>query len=188
MQFSSTGGEVSDSKLKIASPLATLLSVIVATTSISASACDLSCWLHLADSECHIAGSYTSLKSRTVESKPSVPEMKSHHCGRSIGPHAARTYAGDAARSHFASSATGMHGEGSEGSRTVSSCTQEECRKPSASTSPPQRNSSQTDSSPAEEIGILNLFSFTVNSEQTRLERPPSGISAPDRLTTSLRI
>jgi hypothetical protein len=174
--------------VKLASPLATLLSVILATTSISASACDLSCWLHPADSDCHIAGSYASLKSRTVESRPSVPEMKSHHCGRSIGTHAGGTHAGDVARTHFASSATGMHGAGSEGSRTFSSCAQEECRKPSASTSPPRRNSSQTDPSPAEEIGILNLFSFPVSSQQTRLERPPSGIPAPDRLTTSLRI
>ena len=179
---------MSDLKLKMVSPLATLLSVILATTSISASACDLSCWLHLADSECHIALFHASFESRTVESKPSVSEMKSHHCGRSIGTHAGGTHAGDAARSHFASSMAGMHGAGSEGSRTVSSCAQEECRKPTAFTPPPQRTFSQTDSLPAEEIGILNLFSFTVKSQQTRLETPPSGILAPDRLTTSLRI
>lgn len=179
---------MSDSKLKIASPLATLLSVILATAPISASACDLSCWLHPADSECHIARSYASSNSRTVESKPAIPAMKSHHCGRSVGPHAGGTHAVEAVHSDFASSAAGMYGADSEGSRTVSSCTQEECRRTSASTLPPQRNFSQTDSSPAEEIGSLNLFTFLVNSEQTRLEIPPSGISAPDLLATSLRI
>jgi hypothetical protein len=167
------------------SPLATLLSLLLAATSVSASACDLSCWFHLADSDCHIVGSSPTRKVGPANSKPSAMEMTSHHCGRSIGNH---TINGAPGRSASSAIAMRMHGAGSDGSRTISSCTQEECRKPSASTSPAQRNLSQTDSSPAEEIGSLNLFSFTVNSQEKRLERPPSGIPALDRLTTSLRI
>ena len=40
-------------------PLAALLSVLMISSSVSASACDLACWLHQANSDCHDGGSPT---------------------------------------------------------------------------------------------------------------------------------
>jgi len=174
---------------RMGSPLATLLSLLLAATSVSASACELSCWLHVADSDCHNAGSSQTRKASPVNSKSSVMEMKSHHCGRSIGNHTINGAPGYSASSTIA---IRMHGADvvPETSKAAWSCTQDECRQPSASMSLPRGNISRTDPLPvhAIDIGILHPASLNASSCRSSLENPPRGIPAADRLTTSLRI
>jgi hypothetical protein len=182
--FLSAGCEVNYLIRRMGSPLATLLSLLLAATSVSASACDLSCWFHLADSDCHIAGSNASFKSRTVQSKSSVMKVKSHHCGRSIGNHTI-----NGVPRHSASSAIAMRMHRADVvSRTSKACTQDECRQPSASMLLLVGNISRTDPLHAMDIGILNPSRLNASSHWASLENPPRGIPAPDRVTTSLRI
>jgi hypothetical protein len=182
--FSSAGCELSYLIRRMGSPLATLLSLLLAATSVSASACDLSCRFHLADSDCHIARSSPTRKASPVDSKSSVIEMKSHHCGRSIGNHTINGVPG-----HSASSATAMRMHGADVvSKPSKACTQDECRQPSASMLLLVGNISRADPLQAIDVGILNPSSLNASSHWASLENPPRGIPAPDRLTTSLRI
>lgn len=175
----------------IASPLATLLSLMMAMTSLSASACDLSCWLHVAHSNCPIADPRAA--PRVVEVS-SAPRMSSHHCGSLVGTHAADI------REHSVPSATGTRlalvkyspqnaprvtAGGYPG--TFSSCTQEAYCQPSVSTFPAKIDSSQTVSFQAADVSILIPFSPST-SRSGNLESPPSEGLAADCPLANLRL
>ena len=59
------------------SSLATLLSVLMVSTSASASVCDLTCWLHQAHSDCHGVSSVTKSEEGTAVSMSSDMDMSS---------------------------------------------------------------------------------------------------------------
>jgi hypothetical protein len=177
----------------IANPLAILLSFLMATTSLSASACDLSCWLHVAHSSCPIAGPRTASKIVAVSSMPVGTSMSSHHCGSLAGIRTAD------AREHSVPSATGTPlalvkystqtaptMNAGDGPGMFSSCTQEAYCQPSVSTFPRKIDSSQTVSQAAE-IRILSRVSPLTLRSGT-LESPPSGVLAADCPLTNLRI
>jgi hypothetical protein len=170
--------------LKIANPLSVLLSLLLATTSVPASACDLSCWFHFAYSECHIPRP-SSREAGQIKSKPAAMDMQSHHCGSSIGPRAS-----DGAPSQSAPSHTGIRvvNAGAAHSETASSCAQERCHQPSASASLTEGSVSQGDPLNAPELGIVSRISTSVSPQPIRLKSPPSVVSETDRLTISLRI
>jgi hypothetical protein len=176
----------------IASPLATLLSLLMATTSLAASACDLSCWLHVEHSDCPIAGSLSADKAVAATSAPAGTPMTPHHCGSMI---ASRTSSGSA---HSVLSSTAIptllvrhsrRPESPRGPWTFSSCTREECGERSAFTLPSKADRSQTVSSYSTEIRFLSSFNPRPTSRSKRLESPPSEASAADcSPLTTLRI
>jgi hypothetical protein len=176
----------------IASPLAALLSLLMATTSLAASACDLSCWLNTAHSDCPITGSPTAPKAVAVTSTPAGASVTPHHCGSTS---ASRT---SNASGHSASSSTAIRSllvrhsrqpEAPGAPRTFSSCTQEDCSERSAFTFPSKADRSQTVSSHSTEISFLCSFTPRPRSRSRRLESPPSEVSAVDYSPlTTLRI
>lgn len=170
--------------LKIASPLSILLSLLLTMTSVPASACDLSCWLHLAHSDCHITG-LSFPEAGGIKSKPPAMDMQSHHCGSSIGSRAS-----DAVPSRSEPSLTGILivDAGSLRSKTASSCAQDRCRQPSASASLTQGSVSQGDPLNAIESGIVSRIRASISPQAARLKGPPLVVSEPDRLIISLRI
>jgi hypothetical protein len=66
---------------------ALLLSLLMVSTSVSASACDLSCWLHQAHSDCSTVGAATANIGSAAMSMPSDMEMPQGEGERMAGPH-----------------------------------------------------------------------------------------------------
>lgn len=186
------GRQVADSMRTIASPLATLLALLLATTSLAASACDLSCWLHVEHSDCPIAGSLSAHKAVAATSTPAGTPMTPHHCGSMI---ASRT--SNASR-HSAASSTAMptllvrhsrQPESPGGPWTFSSCAREDCGERSAFTLSSNADRSQTVSSHSTEISFQSSFNPRPTSCSGRLASPPSEVSAADYSPlTTLRI
>src|SRR5579872_1492712 len=68
---------------RVISFLPALVSVLMVSTSLSASACDLSCWLHQAPSDCHAGNSAAEGNQRMISASASMDmsseaEMSSH--------------------------------------------------------------------------------------------------------------
>jgi hypothetical protein len=165
----------------IASPLATLLSLLMATTWLAASTCDLSCWLNAAHPDCPIAGSPSTPKAVAVTSTPAGTSMTPHHCGSTI---ASRT---SNASGHSAASSTAMptllgrdsrRPESPSGPWTLSSCTQEGCSERPAFTFSSKADKSQTASSHSTEIRFPNSLNPRPTSRSGRLASPPAEVSA----------
>jgi hypothetical protein len=186
------GRQVTDSMRTFASPLAALLSLLMATTSLSASACDLSCWLHEAHSSCPIASSRAAAKAVAATSTPAGTSITPHHCGGMI---ASRTSSGSA---HSVLSSTAIPAllvrhsrrpESPSGPWTFSSCPREDCGERSAFTFPSKADRSQTVAWHSTETRFLSSFNSRPRSRYRRLESPPSEVSAADcSPLTTLRI
>jgi hypothetical protein len=69
------------------SSVALLLSLFMISTSVSASACDLSCWLHQAHSGCSTVGAATANIDSAAMSMPSDMDMPQGEGDRMAGPH-----------------------------------------------------------------------------------------------------
>ena len=67
--------------------LALVLSLLMVSTSVSASACDLSCGLHQAHSDCLTVGSVTADKDGPAMSMPSDMDMRPDESERMVGAH-----------------------------------------------------------------------------------------------------
>jgi hypothetical protein len=176
----------------IASPLAALLSLLLATTSLAASACDLSCWLNAAHSDCPIAGSPSAPKAVALTSTLARTSVTPHHCGSTS---ASRT---SNASGHSAPSSTAVPASLVRHSRqtespgspwTFSLCTQKECGERSAFTLPSKADRSRTLSSRSTKVRFLSFFNPRPTSRSRRLESPPFEVSAVDYSPlTTLRI
>jgi hypothetical protein len=176
----------------IASPLATLLSLMMATTSLAASACGLSCWLNTAHSDCPITGSPSAPKAVAVTSTPAGASVTPHHCGSTIASRTSNASGHSASSSTAAPTLLVRHSRQPESPsvpRTFSSCTQENCVERSAFTLFSKADSSQTVSSHSTQIRFLSSFNLRPTSRSRKLESPPSEVSAPDYFPlTALRI
>jgi hypothetical protein len=188
------GRQVTDSMPIVASPLAILLSVLMAATSLSASVCDLSCWLHVAHS-CLIASSTAAPKVVAVTSTPPATSMTPHHCRSLMGtrtPNTSRNSVRQATGmplplekpSHR--TAARMNAGGDPG--TFSSCTQEACNQRSAIRFPSRADKSQTVPAHLAEIRIVSSFNPSPTSRSRRLESPPSEVLTVGSPLTTLRI
>ena len=143
---------------KIATSLPVLLSVLLVCTPLSASACDLSCWLHQTASDCHSASSATEADQRMM-SASSAMDMSSE---AETSSHVTQSHAGpdhsvNASTHHSMSTQMDMgrgsrkimqkSGESSSAmfdhSKTLSPCSHETCSQASASASPPRARGDQ---------------------------------------------
>lgn len=160
---------------RITSSLAALLSFLVVSTSVSASACDLSCWLRQAHSDCHTVSSATSDRP-TAMSMPAEMDKGSMNMGSD--PSANTTGIGV--------SMTGVPVHPM--SMFPQACTHETCSQVLASASPASADHSRHNSLHRIAINIatpVNLLpGFHLISHGTS---PPKTL-AIDPLVTSLRI
>ena len=67
--------------------LVALLTLLMVSTSVSASACDLSCWLHQAHSDCSTVGAATANIDSAAMSMPSDMDMRQGEGERMAGPY-----------------------------------------------------------------------------------------------------
>jgi hypothetical protein len=145
------------SMCKIARSLAALLSVLMVSAPLSASACDLSCWLHQTASDCHSASSATEGNQRMMPPSSAMDmspeaEMSSHATQSNAGPdqsvNASTRHSMSAPmdmvrslqvkKSEVSASTTFDH------SKTLSPCSHETCSQASASVSPPRASQAQS--------------------------------------------
>ena len=163
----------SDAMRKLASPLAALLSLLMATTSVSASVCDLSCCSHPAPI-CHAGASIAAPSASPAASASAHP--KSHHCGNSIKTRTTAQREGSRKLELVAASSV-------DRSYNRSSCLQLTCRQPSASTSPSKANIAENILLDAMRMADPHHSYFSPG----RFENPSLGLLTGHLLTT-LRI
>ena len=187
---------------KMAPSLPVLLSVLLVCTPLSASACDLSCWLHRTASDCHSASSATEADQRMM-SASSAMDMSSEaetssHVTQS---HAAPDHSVNASTHHsmpqqmdmvrgslqvikksdVSSSAT------FDPSKTLSPCSHETCSQASASALPPRARGDQPAYLHCTAIGGWSPANFLTSSHRVAPGTAPP-INLPVHLLTTLRI
>jgi hypothetical protein len=144
---------------KIARSLAALLSVLMVSTPLSASACDLSCWLHQTASDCHSASSAKGGKQGMMSTSSAMDmnseaEMCSHGTQSKAGPDQSvnastrhsmsapmvmvRSLQVKKSEPELSASAKFDH------SKTLSPCSHETCSQASVSVSPPRASQAQS--------------------------------------------
>lgn len=160
---------------RITSSLAALLSLLVVSTWVSASACDLSCWLRQAHSDCHIASSATS---DTAMSMPAEMDMGSMDMGSD--PSASTTGTGV--------SLTGVPVHPMSTSPQAETCAHETCSQVLASASSPSADHSRHNSLSWIAIDIAIPVNLLTGFHPIRPGTPPPKTLAIDPLVTSLRI
>lgn len=179
---------------KIAKVLAVMLSVLIVSTSVSVSACDLSCWLNQTSSDCHSAG-----PGGDDMAASSAMEMSA---GMEMGSHAAQSRtplygrANDVTR-HLMSAPMRMmprapqvisKTEGSASttfahSRALSACSHETCSQAAASSSPPRTSQGGTPGLNAGMIRISTPANLLRNSNRIASGAPPLISDAADFLS-----
>ena len=179
--------------------LAALLSLLMVSTSASASVCDLTCWFHQAHSDCHRPGLAQASKGDTDMSMPGM-DMGASNAENSMGPETVKRAmpAHSVAMSpqqemiaerleHGTKTQLGTSSMHDHSNRT-STCAHEVCSQVSASASPPNADHSQ----PSSLLWIPTYISNPVNLwtafHWISPGSPPARILAVDCLTTSLRI
>ena len=177
--------------------LAALLSVLIVSTSVSASACDLSCWLRQAHSDCHSAASASPGNSATPEGmdmsmdmgsgdSKSMTAMTAIQSGHSMlmFPEMGMATQGFEQASKAETNRSGMP----DHSKSISSCAHETCSQTWSATSPPTGDHSHFIALYQAAIGILIPVNLHVASYSIGVGAHPPGILAPDSLVTALRI
>jgi hypothetical protein len=187
----------------VTNSLAALLSILIVSTSMSASACDLSCWLRQTHSDCHAVNSAGVDKDDTTMSMPSGMDMGmgmgSGHSESMTGPAMSGTQPGHSmlmlpqmgmATERFESASEPGTGRGAmpDYSKGISSCAHEPCSQAWASASPPAGDHSQPKSPRPIAISISAPVNLRVAFCSIRVGTHPPGILASDRLVTTLRI
>ena len=187
---------------KMAPSLPVLLSVLLVCTPLSASACDLSCWLNQTAPDCHSASSATEADQRMM-SASSAMDMSSEaetssHVTQS---HAAPDHTVNASTHHsmpqqmdmvrgslqvikksdVSSSAT------FDPSKTLSPCSHETCSQASASALPPRASGDQPAYLHCAAIGGWSPANFLTSSHRVAPGTAPP-INLPVHLLTTLRI
>jgi hypothetical protein len=187
---------------KIATSSPVLLSVLLVCTPLSASACDLSCWLHQTASDCHSA-SLAAEADQGMMSASSAMDMSSEagtssHVTQS---HANLDHRVNASTHHLVSAQMDMvrgsrkiiqkSEESSSAtfdhSRTLSPCSHETCSQASASASPPKAGGDQPAYLHCAAIGGWSPANFLTSSPRLAPGTSPPILLAVDLLTT-LRI
>jgi hypothetical protein len=184
---------------KMTSLLPALLSMLMVCTSVSVSACDLSCWLRQTSSDCHSGNSAMENGAETM-SVSSVMDMSAE---MKISSHGAQNKAGlgqstKGVAGHQMSAQMDMVGSALQAineidatsstrfdhSRALSSCSHEACSQATASVSPPSASQNQ---SAYLHCAILDLSSATnlvINSRQLARGSPPLNQHSADPLPT----
>jgi hypothetical protein len=153
--------------------VATLLSLVTALASTSASACDLSCWLHERHADCRPSTSTAAPMDHTAMSTSSEMDMGS---GQTQGT-----------SEHAGASQTGTNG-GPLLSRGIASCGDEMCPQISVSTAPPNGRRFQSDPLQPIETAAFKALNRSIILDHSRVESPPPKIIAAVPLVTALRI
>jgi len=187
---------------KMATCLPVLLSVLLVCTPLSASACDLSCWLHQTAPDCHSASSATEADQRMMSASSAMDmsseaETSSHvtqsHAGPdhsvNAGTHHSMSAQMDMVRgsrkiiqkSEESSSATFDH------SKTLSPCSHETCSQASASASPPRASGDQPAYLHCVAIDGLSPANLLTSSPRLAPGTSPP-INLPVHLLATLRI
>ena len=179
--------------------LPALLSLLMICTSVSVSACDLSCWLRQTPSDCHSANSAAE-NGAEMMSASSAMDMSD---GMKISAHGAQNKAGlgqstKGVAGHQMPAQMDMVGSALQAvnetdanastrfdhSRALSPCSHEACSQATASVSPPSASQSQ---SVYLHCAILDLSSATnlvINSRQVARGSPPLIHHSADLLPT----
>src|ERR1017187_3718868 len=141
--------------------LAALLSVLMVATSVSATTCDLTCWLRQGHSDCHSVGSVAAVKGTNM-SIPGDMDMSSGHgegvtgSGTSVNPMPCHSMSSDMA----------------DHSTALSPCPHELCGQISASTPPPSGGQSQCNSLHWTTIVILSPVNLGMGLHWIKLGIP----------------
>ena len=185
---------------KIATAVRVLVATCMAFAPLSASACDLSCWLRPASSDCHAAGlstgsSQTMMSASSAMDMSAEGEMSFHH----LQADAAADDNVSAARYHSMTTPMDMvrrslevirepdliSRSGFDYSRKLSRCVHEICNQISAS--PPKTRADHPAYFPALAPDGLRAANFASNAFR-RAAGPPEPITPAVELFTTLRI
>ena len=184
---------------RITSSLAALLSLLLISTSASASVCDLSCTFRQTHPACQTVSSAVNDKQTSMSMPPGM-DMGSGQIESMEGPDTGIYAIPDhsnsmssrmvmtaerfeqAAKPETGTNATVHH------SKTVSSCTHEPCSQISAFISSSRVDRSQIDSLHWIAVSILSPLNPCFTFHRIRVQTLPPRMLAVDRLTTSLRI
>jgi hypothetical protein len=193
--------------------LAALLSLLMVSTSVSASVCDLSCWLRRAHSDCHAGGSEMAGNAATAMSMPADMDMgpgSDEGMTTSMIPGATVTTPSDlisisiqmrmnmpmfapaqrvtgrfeyAAKAEAGSDAMPSH------SKTISSCSHEPCAQIWGSASPPP-GADRLRENPRHltTMSVSRPASVSTSFQQICVKTSPPELLAIQPLVTSLRI
>jgi len=182
---------------KIARAMTALLSAFMVFAPISASACDLSCWLDQANSDCHSAGQFTGGNQNSL-SAPAMMDMSAEGEMSSHGAQDSTDFNASAIMHHSPTEQMSLAPRPVEVARTdasstsrfdpskkLSRCSHESCSQ--ASASPPKVRGDQPAYLHPVAIDGLNPANFSTNSYRTALGTSPPLTPAADLLIT-LRI
>jgi hypothetical protein len=193
--------------------LAALLSILMVSTSVSASVCDLSCWLRRADSGCHTGGSDMAGSMAAALSMPPDMDMgpgSDESMTVSTTPGATVTTPGNlvsistqmrmsmpmfapaqkvTGRFEYAAKAEAGADSMPGHSKTISSCSHEPCAQIWGSTSPPPgAGRRQVKSQHSTTMSISRPASVSLTFQQICIKTSPPELLAIRPLVTSLRI
>jgi hypothetical protein len=183
----------------ISSLVAAILSLLMVLTSVSASACDLSCWLHQVHSDCHTVSSPIS-DQNTAASMPS---------GMDMGPDRSSSVTGsdtsmNVKPGHSMSMSPAMEGVTGrlkpltkpemstsampDHSNGISSCTHEPCSQTSVPVSPPTGDHCWPSFLHWVAVSISCPINLWIDFHWIKPGTPPPKILVANRLVTTLRI
>ena len=184
---------------RVTSLFAALLSLLLISTSASASACDLSCSFHEVHYGCQTAKSGTRDKQSAMFMSPDM-DMSSEHSEDTVRPASGVV----ATPEHPKSMSSRMEMPAGrfervmkpqtgtrampDHSQTLSSCSHEPCSQISAFVSPSKNNCSQPKSLHWIAIIVLSPLNPNTRSHRIRVQTTPPNILAVDLLATTLRI
>lgn len=164
----------------VTSLLATTLAVFIASAPASVSACDLSCWLHQAHSDCHSPSSTLKNESGAMRGMD-MSGMDMGGMDMASGKGQVESVTGMPGHSmiHLEMAADGTEqaaepGASHNGSGSLSSCVDEACGQTAISASPPGKHHLDLDSSVAR-IGGASLVNGRIG-----IHRVSPGTSLPD--------
>jgi hypothetical protein len=184
---------------KIIRVLPALLSVLMVCTSVSVSACDLSCWLRQTPSDCHSANPAMESGAETMSASSAMDmsaEMK-------ISSHGAQNKAGlgqstKGVAGHQMSAQMDMVGSALQAinkidasantrfdhSRASSPCSHEACSQATASVSPPSASQNQSVYLHCAILDLSPATNLVINSRQVARGSPPLIRHSADLLPT----
>lgn len=173
------------------------MSLLMFSSSVSASACDLSCWLRQARPDCH-SGDPGATKQADMSMSSDMdmgPEHGHSAMATNITTHVAprqvmsmSPQAEMVTHRIMRAAESGMRTKAMPGhSENLSSCIHETCNQMWASASPPSANHAQPDFLHYMQIRISSPLSLQTNSRSIRSASLPE-FALPERLATILRI
>ena len=151
---------------KIAKLLTVILSVLIVSSSVFVSACDLSCWLNQASSDCHSASPTEEdrMASSAAMDMSAGIDMRSHSTQSQTPPYErAKGITGHVMSAQMAMSESAPQvvtkTEGSTStafahSKALPACSQETCSQAAASSSPPKTSQGR---SPGPRCGVIRV-------------------------------